>query len=222
MATLTPEQLAQQQANAAEHAAFVTKWKMDQGKLQAAALKSTATFAGFGVKDIAAFFGGTSASHALDIINRANKGDFGTGTYKTGLEHLAEHVKGSHYGGDFNVGNAILRAGTAAVTFGGSELTRNKPFQPGGEQRGVLGGTLAGPLTGGVGLGLAAVDSITAPPNLPGSTPAVPPASLVQQNARIALDKADAERRQQLATPSMFGTGLGLTGDATVKRSVLG
>jgi hypothetical protein len=94
------------------------------------------TFAGFSINDLAQyFFGGTSnvqraeaeavirgsqglkqtvatQSAALLIGTKRLKGDI-----SWGLQHLQEHPKGSHYSGDFNIGNFI--SNTAGIlTFG--------------------------------------------------------------------------------------------------------
>lgn len=50
------------------------------------------------------------------------------------------------------VGKNLTRAAVGAVTVGGSELSRTKPFQPGGRQRGIAGGLLSGPFSANIGL----------------------------------------------------------------------
>ena len=212
----TPEGQAQAAALSATHADVAKKFK----ESEAAALKKanafTGTFAGFGVSDITQYFG-VDPRRAVDIINAANAGTGLEAMFQAGVQHLAEHPKGSHYRGDFNVGDAAARAGAAFASGGFSEVVREKPFQPSGGNPSVLE-QIPG-IAAGASL-LKGAKNLTSPASVP--QPATPAPRPDQAAVKSALDKADIERRKQLAANNNFSSVLGLTGDATVKRSVLG
>ncbi len=123
---------AQEQAQQAKDAAAKLK------AANASALGSNVTFAGFGVKDVSAFFGGLAPAAVEALLIKANGGALNADQsavfagidpklFKSdiipGLQHLAEHEKGSHYAGDFNkaLANPFLRIGAGIVTAGLSE-----------------------------------------------------------------------------------------------------
>src|SRR6185295_537523 len=56
------------------HEAFATKFAADQKAAREAASSSTASYAGFGVGNISAFFG-IDPVEALNVINQANAGE---------------------------------------------------------------------------------------------------------------------------------------------------
>lgn len=82
----------------------------------------------------------------------------------------------------------------AIATVGGSELSRNKPFQPGGEQRGPAEGLLSGPFTAHVGL-LGQQAAGGRPPALP-SSPSVSSIDQATQDAANAVQTSEAEARR--------------------------
>jgi hypothetical protein len=102
---------------------------------------STATFAGFNAKEISEYFGGLDLDTSAALIAAANgtklsddqrtllgglgpkqlgpaTGSGSSGNITWGLQHLAEHPKGSHYSGDFNVGDIAKNIGLNFATAG--------------------------------------------------------------------------------------------------------
>jgi hypothetical protein len=140
-------------------------------------------------------------------------------------------------GGSAGVVGSIVRAATAVATGGTSELTRKKPFQPGGETDPV---NVAAGAAGGLGLGVGGAASLVGvgaglkalsakPPSVDTSPIDV---SNKAQEAANAVQTADAEGRRARAAKrqsSVLGsyqanqqTNAATLQPAQPRRSVLG